>query len=294
MEHFIKIISKPDNVAIVIMMFLVAFYTVWAFQQAVKNDRRKKRNEPVEGEGDLKVSTWPYLARVEFICAIIVTIFLIVWSVLLNAPLEEHSNPALTPNPAKAPWYFLGLQEILVYFDPWIAGVVVPSLMVLGLMAIPYLDINPKGNGYYTFSERKYSIIIFSFGFHILWILLIVIGVFMRGPGWLWFWPWQEWDHSRVVYMPNVDLTNVFGIDSRSFLGSSLAGLLVLGYFAVGTYLPYNYWKRKHPQFLEKLGLTRLIIIMFLLLSMIGITIKIFLRLVFYIKYIWVTPWFSI
>ena len=89
---------------------------------------------------------------------------------------------------------------MLVYFDPWLAGVVLPSLIVVGLIAIPYIDINPKGNGYYTFAERKWSIIIFSFGFFVLWLLLIVIGVFFRGPGWLWYWPWQEWDHARVAF----------------------------------------------------------------------------------------------
>ena len=98
-----------------------------------------------------EIPTWPYLIRKEFLAAIICTIILIVWSILLDAPLEELSDPTMTPNPAKAPWYFLGLQEMLVYFDPWIAGVAFPMLIILGLMAIPYIDFNPKGNGYYTF-----------------------------------------------------------------------------------------------------------------------------------------------
>ena len=294
MEHFIRIITKPDNVAIVIMMLLIAYYTFSAFHQAIQNDRRRKEGRPVEGEMDRKAYSWPYLVRVEFIVAIMVTLFLVAWSVLLNAPLEEHANPSLTPNPAKAPWYFLGLQEVLVYFDPWFAGVAIPFLIIFGLMAIPYLDINPKGNGYYTFLERKYSIIIFAFGFHILWIFLIIIGVFMRGPGWLWFWPWQEWDHSRVVYSPNVDLTNLFGIDSQSFLGALIGGIVVIGYYAIGTFIPYKFWKTRHPEFLKKLGMTRMYIIMFLLLTMIGITVKILLRLFFNIKYLWVTPWINI
>ena len=76
---------------------------------------------------------------------------LLVWSLLVDAPLEEPANPTRTPNPSKAPWYFLGLQEMLVFFDPWHAGVVLPSFIIIGLMVIPYIDINPKGNGYYTF-----------------------------------------------------------------------------------------------------------------------------------------------
>ena len=91
--------------------------------------------------------------RNEFLMTLLVIIVLTVWSLLLNAPLEQPSNPTRTPNPSKAPWYFLGLQEMLVFFDPWYAGVVLPSFIIVGLMLIPYLDINPKGNGYYTFAR---------------------------------------------------------------------------------------------------------------------------------------------
>ena len=91
--------------------------------------------------------------------------FMTVWSIVVDAPLEEPANPTKTPNPSKAPWYFLGLQEILVYFDPWFAGVVLPGLIIVGLMVIPYIDVNPKGNGYYCFKERKFAISTFLFGF---------------------------------------------------------------------------------------------------------------------------------
>ncbi|KAB2838997.1 cytochrome C, partial [bacterium] len=97
-----------------------------------------------------KVHTWPHLVRIEFICGLLAFMGLLVWSLVLDAPLEEPADPTKTPNPSKAPWYFLGLQEILVYFDPWMAGVVLPSLIIVGLMVIPYIDVNPKGNGYYT------------------------------------------------------------------------------------------------------------------------------------------------
>ena len=106
-----------------------------------------------------------------------------VWSITLNAPLEEPANPNLTMNPAKAPWYFLGLQEMLVYFDPWIAGVVMPTMIIVGLMVIPYIDTNPLGSGYYTWKQRKFSIGTFLFGFIILWVSMILIGTFIRGPG---------------------------------------------------------------------------------------------------------------
>src|SRR5437773_346033 len=101
------------------------------------------------GPGDDKIHTWPHLVRNEFLISIGIILLLIVWSLLVDAPLEEPANPTRTPNPSKAPWYFLGLQEMLVFFDPWHAGVVLPTFIILGLMVIPYLDINPAGNGYY-------------------------------------------------------------------------------------------------------------------------------------------------
>ena len=149
---------------------------------------------------------------------LLVIIVLTVWSLLLNAPLEQPSNPTRTPNPSKAPWYFLGLQEMLVFFDPWYAGVVLPSFIIVGLMLIPYLDINPKGNGYYTLRERWFEILSFFIGFHILWVSFIIIGTFFRGPGWNWFWARQVWDpapgrgadqrrsavHVRVPRLPGI------------------------------------------------------------------------------------------
>ena len=295
MENFLEIVTKPDNVAIVVMMVMVVFFTWLAFHQALERDRKERRKaEGVSAREEDKIHVWPYLARKEFLIALVVLIFLMGWSILLDAPLEEHASPTLTPNPAKAPWYFLGLQEMLVYFDPWIAGVVLPGLIILGLMAIPYLDINPKGNGGYTFSERKYAILIFCFGFLVLWILLIVIGVFMRGPGWLWFWPWQAWDPHRVAGGTNVDLTQLVGINARSLPGFTIGGGLVLLYFGLGMALPYRHLKTKSPTFLEELGGIRYLILTFLFWMMMGLPIKILLRLTLHIKYIWVTPWFNI
>src|SRR5687768_2793436 len=103
-----------------------------------------------------RIHTWPYLVRLEFLTSLVVMIVMTVWSITIDAPLEEPANPNKTPNPSKAPWYFLGLQEMLVYFDPWMAGVVLPTMIILGLMVIPYVDINPRGNGYYTLKERPF------------------------------------------------------------------------------------------------------------------------------------------
>ncbi len=257
------------------------------------------KGESLAKEKDVEISedelhTWPYLVRKEFLAVIFVTIILMVWSIMLDAPLEEPSVPTTTPNPAKAPWYFLGLQEMLVYFDPWIAGVVFPSFIVLGLMVIPYIDINPKGNGYYTFKERKFAILTFCFGFQILWILLIIVGVFMRGPGWLWFWPWQEWDPHRIMAETNYDLTQFIGVDSKSLLGFVIGGGVISIYYFFGMTVPFVFMKLRKSQVLEELGIIRYSMVAFLFFTMLGLPIKVFLRLVLHMKYIWVTPWFNV
>ncbi len=236
-----------------------------------------------------KVHVWPYLVRIEFLCSIIVIVLLAVWSIVIDAPLEEAANPTKTPNPSKAPWYFLGLQDILVYFDPWFAGVIAPVLIIVGLMLIPYLDVNPKGNGYYTYHERKVAIWVYCFGFLVLWIALIIMGVFLRGPGWNLFMPWQYWDPHKVVALVSVDLPYAFGV--RTYLMASIVGgAVVIGYFVVGTAI-YFFMERKA---IKSVGFTRMFIKIQLILIMIGIVIKIVLRLAFNIKYIWVTPWFNV
>ena len=171
---------------------------------------------------------------------ILCTVVLIVWSILLKAPLEEPANRAVTPNPSKAPWYFLGLQEMLVYFDPWLAGVVLAGLIIVGLIAIPYIDNNPKGNGYYTFNERKVEITIFLFGFLILWSSLIVLGTFLRGPNWNFFGPFEYWDAHKLEALTNVNLSEYFwvrmlggGLPTNYFIRELPGILLCLIYVAV-------------------------------------------------------------
>ncbi len=292
MENLMLILGKPDNLPIVMMVVLVGFFTWLWWKQARSNDRliSEGRYGELQAEGKDRVFTWPYLTRNEFLSAILIMAILTVWSVGLDAPLEEPANPSKTPNPSKAPWYFLGLQEMLVYFDPWLAGVVFPTLIIVGLMAIPYIDKNPKGNGYYTWQERKFAITTFLFGFFVLWIALIFVGTFLRGPGWNFFAPWDKWDPHKVVAMTNVDLHQYFGI--RSSLGAFFfGGFVVTAYFSLGVI--YYYWK-KNSALIKKLGATRYGILAFLFLSMMGLPIKMLLRWMFNIKYIWVTPWFNI
>jgi hypothetical protein len=301
------ITSAPDNVPIVMMLFLIPFYTWYGFRQARANDKligrlqadpelaktHHRKTQPFVKGWDSTVHVWPYLLKIEFLSMIIVTVILVVWSITLDAPLEEPANPNLTMNPSKAPWYFLGLQEMLVYFDPWIAGVVLPSIILLGLMAIPYIDVNPRGNGYYTYKQRKFSIWMFGIGFLVLWILLIVIGTFIRGPGWMWFWPGQTWDHHRIDHMLNRDLHEFVGIESA--WGKGIFGAVVVGaYFAGGWLLLDRLLKRYAPEMVKKQNLAQYATTIMLTLLMFSLPAKVFLRLAFTIKYVWVTPWFNI
>ena len=208
--NFSLIVGKPDNVPITAMLFISTFVLWLAMTQAVNNDRRVEQKLPPDEKetSNQKTWVWPDLLYIEFIALIICSIVLILWAIYLRAPLEQPANPAATPNPSKAPWYFLGLQEMLVYYDPWYAGVVLPSIIVVGLMAIPYIDTNPKGGGYFTFAERKFSIGIFLFGYLALWVFMIITGTFLRGPGWNFFGPFEYWDPHKIVALNNVNLSD--------------------------------------------------------------------------------------
>jgi hypothetical protein len=295
-QEFIKIVTKPDNVPIVGMLFLVPFFTWFSLREGVRNDQRIAQGKPLveQDETAEKVLTWPDLVYTELICMVILTVVLIGWSIALEAPLEEPANPSSSPNPSKAPWYFLGLQEMLVYFDPWLAGVVFPGLIIVGLMAIPYLDTNPKGNGYYTIKERRWEITTFLFGFLILWILLVILGTFLRGPNWNFFGPYEYWDVHKLEALVNVNLSEYIwvkgfgmGLPSNPLIREAFGFLVVLGYLLL---IPPLFAKKWFKGFYATLGPIRFHLMMFLLLCMAALPIKMVLRWLFNLKYIVAIP----
>ncbi len=234
-----------------------------------------KNNSQVADEKE--VFTVPDLVSVEFIAMIAATIVLILWSVSLDAPLKAIADPNWTENPAKAPWYFVGLQEVLVYFDPWIAGVVLPILIILGLSLIPYLDPNPKGVGEYNFKDRKLVVTVFLTGYF-LWFLMIVIGQFFRGPNWQFYWMWEDWGVQKHADQALYNIPNILGV------------IFFAAYYGGGVY----YARKKFGELFEKIGPVKFGISSFFTLTMIGILVKIVLRVFFNIKYIISTPYFSI
>ncbi|HXG91851.1 MAG TPA: cytochrome C [Blastocatellia bacterium] len=310
-----QIVSAPDNVPIVAMLFLVPFFLWLGFRQAKANDRliaqletdpqlaktHHRKTWPWRPHWARELHVWPYLLRVEFLAVIIVTVLLFIWSITLNAPLEEPANPNLTMNPSKAPWYFLGLQEMLVYFDPWIAGVVMPGLIIVGLMVFPYVDSNPLGQGYYTWKQRRVAVGAFLWGF-IMWIMLIFIGTFIRGPGWVWFWPGQTWDHNVQLYEVNQDLPDIVARWGLTFVAEQpwkgIFGAIVVGAFFVVTSLIIHIivtWRKFDKEIFRRTSLLQYSIFMFFAVTVLAaMPAKLLIRQLFRIKYVMVTPWFNI
>ncbi len=140
----------------------------------------------VEKRQEDKVNVWPHLLAEEFLALLVVMAGLLVFSTFVNAPFRELANFSFTPNPSKAPWYFLGLQELLRYFHPMIAGVTLPGLGIFALMALPYADKNPSIQP----DRRKFAIVAFTM-FIMFWAVLVIIGSFFRGPGFNFIWPWK-------------------------------------------------------------------------------------------------------
>ena len=134
-----------------------------------------------------KVHTWPHLLAAEFVAALACTAFLFFFSIFVNAPLLQLANPNQTPNPSKAPWYFLGLQELLTMFHPMVAGVTIPGIALFALILAPYIDKNPSNKP----EDRKFATSIMTV--HLMfWAVLVMIGSFFRGPGFNFVFPWRD------------------------------------------------------------------------------------------------------
>lgn len=141
----------------------------------------------VEREQGDRVNVWPHLLIEEFIAMAVLFAGMVVFSTVINAPLREVANANLTPNPSKAPWYFLGLQELLRYFHPLVAGITIPTFILVGLAAVPYIDRNPSVKP----GDRKIALTMFTILF-MFGSILTIIGSFFRGPGYNWTWPWAQ------------------------------------------------------------------------------------------------------
>ncbi len=145
-------------------------------------DVQRIRSAPAD-----RVTVWPHLLAIEFVALLVVLTLLITLSIFLDAPLLEFANFNEQPNPSKAPWYFLGLQELLAYFDPQVAGIIIPTFGAIAIAIIPYIDKNPSVRP----SHRKLAIMIFTF-FIMAAAVLTIFGSFFRGPGFNFTFPWED------------------------------------------------------------------------------------------------------
>ena len=298
-KNFNIILTKPDNFPIILMTYTMFFFIWLGMKKAYVNDERldqgKKPSEYHDPED--KVLVWPDLVYIELIALILFMVFLIVWSILVAAPLEEPANPAATPNPSKAPWYFLGLQEMLVYFDPWIAGILFPMFIIIGTSAIPYMDINPKGDGYYSFKERRVGIFIFMYGWVVLWVFLIVIGTFFRGPNWNFFGPFEFWDPHKIEALNNVNLSEYFWViglnkplPTNPLIREAIGILVTIFYVFILPPLLAKTWLK---DMFKAYGAVRYSFLMLFGLLMLSLPIKMYLRWIINLKYIVSIPeWF--
>ncbi|MFB6226751.1 MAG: hypothetical protein ABEH89_00305 [bacterium] len=314
---FYKQVTKPRHVPAVAIIFLMGFFGWLAMRQAAINDEYIEQGMeiPERAEAEKEVLTWPDLVFTEFISTLFVSVILMVWALTLSAPLEEPASATTSPNPAKAPWYFLGLQELLVYFDPWIAGVIIPTLIIVGLMAIPYIDRNPKGSGYYTYTQRPFAVTTYMFGWYILWILLVFRGTFLRGPNWAHFGLFEKWDTAKATASVNITFSDIIWVDILNMTPPEISGTNVFGLFTIPSdiwlgimTLPIDPFVREFPGFIVlglyfivptivlaktwwrdlyiKLGLIRYSILSFLMLTFVAIPLKMYLRWIFSLKYI--------
>ena len=294
--NFQAIITKPDNVPIVMLIVSVAYFTWLSMRKAVLNDDRLAKGQPpLEKLEDDKILVWPDLVYTELLAMIVCTFILVVWSVVLKAPLEPPAATSKIPNPSKAPWYFLGLQEMLVYFDPWMAGVVLPTMIIVGLISLPYIDFNQKGNGYFTFAQRKFAVTTFLLGFVVLWVTLIVLGTFLRGPNWNFFSPFEHWDPHKTVPLNNINLSEYFwlawlgeAMEGRGWFIRELPGIvLVLAYLLL---LPPLLAKTILRPFFVRMGFMRFFLLVTLIQFMAALPIKMVLRWAINLKYIVFIP----
>ncbi len=308
--HFAQTVLKPDNVPIVAMIFLLGYFLWLGTAQAVENDRRLRQGQgPREKDFAEKTLVWPDLVYIELICMVALSAVLIVWALVVRAPLEQPANPSLTPNPSKAPWYFVGLQEMLVFFDPAMAGVVLPTLIILGLALIPFLDFKTEGSGYYSIAGRRFGYLVFMFGFLQLWILLILVGTFFRGPNWSFFGLYEPRDPHRMPLFQNVNLAELFWTSLlgravprpmadgglarfTAILWREIAGIAVLLVYFLG--IPLVLGRTLMRRYLANMGKARFTAMVLLLMMMLALPIKMILRWTCHLSYVVNMPEYSI
>ena len=290
-DHFRSVALLPDNVPSLFLLILVTFFAWFSMYQAWENDRRLERKEPTKEKQDSeRILVWPDLVFIEFIAALFMLALLILWSLSLQAPLEGVADPANSPNPAKAPWYFLALQEMLVYFDPWFAGVIIPTLLLVILILFPYVDPDRKHTGFYSYRPRKFFMSSFICFFICVWVYLQFVGNVMRGPNWNFFGPFEPWDSHKVVAITNINLSEyLYMVFLKRPLPENIFLREIGGFIFLGTYfvVALQILKRTWLKFLyEQVPRASFYVFSTVYILLWLLPVKMYLRWIFNLKYI--------
>lgn len=276
--------GEPDAVALLLLLALVVGTVGVALRAGLRRDREAPAPGPRERE---LVNTWPHLVRLE-LCAALATLLLVSWwAIGLEVPLGPPADPTVTPAVAKAPWFFVGVQELLQYFDAWLAGAVLPGVLIVGLCALPYLDRGER-SGFYTWRERP-VVFALTLALLVVWLAPIVVGLFCRGGHWALQPAWRPSTPDEAS--PRLLLS----LAERLHLGRAGAQLLGAG-VCLGPFLllPLAWLRLRRRAWAARMGGARFCTAGALLVVGAGVVLKIVLVGVLDIRYLWITPWFRI
>jgi hypothetical protein len=266
LDHLLR---EPDAVALLLLLLAVGGALAIAL-------RRGRAAAPAEAT---LVTTWPYLVRLELIAALVALLLVSWWAIALPAALGPPANPAVTPAVTKAPWFFVGVQEMLHYFDAWLAGVVLPLLLVAALCALPYLD---RSGG------RRVPLLVGA-ALVALWLTPMVIGLLLRGEQWALQPAWRPSTPDEL--QPRTLLSLADRLRLGPLGGQLLGGGVVLGPWAllVALWLPLRCrpWARRA-------GLGSYLLVGGVGIVLVGVALKVLLVGVADVRYLWITPWFRI
>jgi hypothetical protein len=282
------VLRQPDALALVLLVVLVGLTVVVGFVAARRGEAVREASEPGRSE---MVSTWPHLLRRELIAALATLLVVSWWAIGFRLPLGPPADPSITPALAKAPWFFVGVQEMLQYFDAWLAGAVLPLLMLVGLCALPYLDVSPEGNGQYTTWRRRPVALTVVGGLLVMWLLPMVVGELLRGEHWALQPVWRP--PPVETPLPPVQLLS---LSDRLGLGAA-AGQILGGALCLGPYLALAFlWRplRRRSSLVDRMGRVRFALAGGLLLTALGVAVKVLLVAALDLRYLWVNSWFRI
>lgn len=261
------LLREPDALALMLLLICCAAAAAVGWGKV----------EGKGGEGD--VTTWPHLLRVELLAAMVVMLGLCWWALILGLPLDRMADPRLTPGLAKAPWFFVGIQEMLQYFDTWLAGAVLPVLMVTGLCLLPYLE---RGAGK-TVPRLVLGLLA------LFWFVPMILGQLLRGEHWALQPAWQP----ALVEGPSPATAGTLGqalglAGTAAQVPGAVTCLLPLAL------LPLAWWRLRRRPWAARMGHARFALAGALLLVLAGVALKVLLHVALDVRYLWVTPWFRL